>query len=111
MIPPEKTDEERRAERNLRAAVRAQIVDMGLPAATASEIVDLAFHATDKAMDALTAATEVATDSRVRMNALLVATSLIDVRMKQARDAADALVGVLGCQMMHRTVEAGGQPS
>lgn len=111
MSAQEPTAESRRAEREMRAAVREQLIAMGVPGNTAAEIVDLAFHATDKAMDALIAATEVSHDSRVRMNALLVATSLVDIRMKQARDSASQIAGALGCQMMHGTVRAGGQPS
>lgn len=111
MNSPEPSAQDRRVEREMRAAVRQQIIAMGLPGNVAAEIVDLAFHATDKAMAALASATEVAQDSRVRMNALLVATSLIDVRMKQARDAANAMAGMLGCEMLHGTVQAGAQSS
>lgn len=111
MRRPELTPEQRRVERELRANTHQQIVAMGVPDNAAAEIVDLAFHATEKATDALMAACEVGSDSRVQMNALLVACALVDVRLQQVRDTANAIVTSLGGTMTHGTVRMDGRPS
>jgi len=111
MNATEQTAESRRFEQEMRFACRQQVIAMGLPASAASEIVDLAFHATDKAMDALADAVMIGSTPMICTNALLIATSLIDIRMGQARDTANELSKMDGVKMLCGTVSVGGQPT
>lgn len=111
MTATEQTPEARAQERQMRAAIRQQAMAVGVPADKASEIVDLAFHGARKAFDALIAATTVSSDQRVNLNALLIATSLVDERMKGARELAEAMAPAMGLNLMSSNVEIGGQPS
>lgn len=105
--PPEHVQVERR----MRAQVRESIVEMGVPADRAAEITDLAFHGCDRAMEALLAAVEVSDNNIVIVNALLIAGSLIEVRLKQVRDSVPGLAGDMSARILSGTVRMGGEPS
>lgn len=105
------TPEHVRVERRMRAQVRQSIIEMGVPSDKASEIVDLAFHGCDKAMDGLIASLEVASAPIIKMNALLIAGNLIEIRIQQARTAAQELAAAMGQTVLSGTVQLGGQPS
>lgn len=111
MTATEQTPEARAQERQMRAAIRQKVMAVGVPADKASEIVDLAFHGAQKAMDAMVAATNVSSDHRVNLNALLIATSLVDEKMKGARELVQAMAPAMGLNLMSSNVEIGGQPS
>lgn len=111
MIMREPTAEGRRAEREMRAAVRQQIESMGVPADKAAEIVDLGFHGASKAIVALIDAVSVTDHPLVQLNALLIAGSIIDERLRMAREGAAKMAALEGLKMTAATVTTGGQPS
>ena len=111
MSATEQTPEARAAERQMRQAIRKQVMAVGVPANKADEIVDLAFHGAEKAMDALVTTTRASSDSRVSLNAMVIASSLIDEKMKGMRELAGAMAGAAGLNLTSAMVEVGGQPS
>jgi hypothetical protein len=111
MNATEQNPQARAQELQMRAAIRQQVMACGVPADKASEIVDLAFHGASKAYDALTAATIVSSDQRVNLNALLIATGLIEERMQSARKLVESMAPALGLTLQSSKVEVGGQPS
>lgn len=111
MNATEQTPEARAAERQMRTAIRKQVMAVGVPARKGDEIVDLAFHGAEKAMDALVTATRVSSDSRVSLNAMLIASSLIDEKMKGMRELAETMASAAGLSLTSAMVEVGGQPS
>lgn len=111
MNAAEQTPEARATERQMRAAIRKQVMAVGVPARKADEIVDLAFHGAEKAIDALVTATRVSSDSRVSLNALLIASSLVDEKMKGMRELAGAMAGAAGLNLTSAMLEVGGQRS
>lgn len=111
MTATEQTPEARAQERELRATIRNQVIAMGMPSDKAAEITDLACHAAKKAMDAMVAATSVASEPNIKLNSMLIACSLIEVKMQGARELAKALGDAVGLKLMSAKVEVGGQPS
>ncbi|MAF60240.1 hypothetical protein [Blastomonas sp. CCH5-A3] len=110
MTATKQTPEARAAKRKMRAAIRQQVMACGVPSDKASEIVDLALHGADRAYDALTAATIVSNDQRVNLNALLIATGLIEERMQSARKLVETMAPALGLTLQSSKIEVGGQP-
>jgi hypothetical protein len=93
----------------LRGYLRRDLMQAGFPPAMADETLDLAWHASDSAMETLCSVTERGVRPVVRENALSIALTLTHIRAQAAIDqvAKQFASDGLGHQVSHLAVTAG----
>lgn len=77
-----------------------QFTEQGYPAAIANECVDLAFQGVDKAVAAIVDATALASDPRIKIQAMVIAMQIAAVEFQQQgelyMETAKELSGMIG---------------
>lgn len=91
---------------DLRAKMRAMIIDKGVPPAKADEIVDLGFKASSGAIDAAFRTLDLASDASVKLAAMGVAFSHLGATVRHGQDMVREQGEKLGSVIIEGTVEA-----
>jgi hypothetical protein len=87
----------------LRTPVRAQLIETGVPSEHVDQIVDLGFHAAERALDTLDNIVWSSGDKRISLTALGVAISLAQNRLNELQQAmlqAGAKAGMRASSVM-----------
>ena len=80
----------------LRASVRAELIAVGCPPASADEAVDLAFHAASEASAKIVEITKRASDPRITIQATLIASATVRARLAELESDVAAMAQKLG---------------
>ena len=75
---------------DLRASIRAALIEAGCPPASAEESVDLGLHAASEASAKVYEVTKRASDPRITIQATMIATGMLRARLEELeRDVAE----------------------